>query len=112
MHSVSSNAVYNALFNKNSINPSTYVNLPDNNEEFNFYNLPISEISVNGVKSALVSNGFQNIRSGTSIIEFLGNDGQRILVIISHSGNNYFAGMILSWYFSFTYIRYSSGTWD
>ena len=110
MHSVTSNAVAGALENKQTINPATSLNLPNVNEEINFYKLTFSTASIEGVKSALITYGFQNIRSGTSFIELVGPGGQRYTVILSHSGTNYFGGIVITYYYPITYIQYSYGT--
>lgn len=112
MQSVTSNAVAEALENKQTINPATSLNLPNVNEEINFYKLTFSTTSIEGVKSALITYGFQNIRSGTSFIELVGPGGQRYTVILSHSGTAYFGGIIITFYYPITYIQYSNGTWN
>lgn len=113
MHAVTSNAVASALENKRTINPATSIDFSiTKNDEVNFYKLSLDTISIEGVKSALITYGFHTVLTGTSIIEFLGLDGQRFTVILSHSGTNYFGGIVITYYFPFTYIRYSNGTWD
>ena len=113
MHAVTSNAVASALENKRTINPATNIDFSiTNNNEVNFYKLPLDTISIEGVKSALITYGFSAIPSGTSIIEFMGADNHNFTVILSHSGASYFGGIVITYYFSPTYIRYNNGTWN
>ena len=113
LHAVTSNAVASALENKRTINPATNIDFSITvNEEVNFYKLPLETISIEGIKSALITYGFHTILTGTSIIEFIGVNGQRFTVILSHSGTNYFGGIVITYYFPLTYIRYSNGTWE
>ena len=113
MHAVTSNAVASALENKRTINPATSIDFSfTSNEEVNFYKLPLDTVSIEGVKSALITYGFHTILTGTSIIEFTGSNGQRFTVILSHSGTNYFGGIVITYYFPLTYLRYSNGTWE
>ena len=113
MHAVTSNAVASALENKRTINPATNIDfLITKNNEVNFYKLPLDTISIEGIKSALITYGFNAIPSGTSIIEFLGSGGQSFTVILSHSGASYFGGIVITYYFPLTYIKYNKGTWN
>lgn len=113
MHAVTSNAVASALENKRTINPATSIDFSTTiNDEVNFYKLSLDTISIEGVKSALITYGFHTVLTGTSIIEFLGLNGQRLTVILSHSGENYFGGIVITYYFPITYLRYSNGTWN
>ena len=113
MHAVTSNAVASALENKRTINPATSIDfLTTINDKVNFYKLSLDTVSIEGVKSALTTYGFQNVQSGTSIIELIGPGGQRFTVILSHSGTKYFGGIVITYYFPITYIRYSNGTWE
>ena len=113
MHAVTSNAVADALENKRTINPAAYIDFSITiNDEVNFYKLSLDTISIEGVKSALITYGFHTVLTGTSIIEFLGSNGQRLTVILSHSGTNYFGGIVITYYFPITYLRYSNGTWE
>lgn len=113
MHAVTSNAVASALENKRTINPATGLDFSVTiNDEVNFYKLSLDTISIEGIKSALITYGFHAIRSGTSIIEFMGPSGQRLTVILSHSGTNYFGGIVITYYLPITYLRYSNGTWE
>ena len=112
MKAATSNAVYSAIKNKQTINPSTNINLPETNDEINFYKLSLNNISIDSIKSTLINYGFQNIRTGTSFIELLGPGGQRFIVILSHSGANYFGGILITFYYPITYIRYNNGTWE
>ena len=113
MHAVTSNAVASALENKRTINPATNIDFSiTNNNEVNFYKLPLDTISIAGIKSALITYGFSAIPSGTSIIEFMGADNHNFTVILSHSGASYFGGIVITYYFSPTYIRYNNGTWN
>ena len=113
MHAVTSNAVASALENKRTINPATSIDFSiTGNEEVNFYKLPLDTISIEGIKSALITYGFHTILNGTSIIEFIGSNGQRFTVVLSHSGTNYFGGIVITYYFPLTYLRYSDGTWE
>ena len=107
-----SGGIYSAIKNKQTINPSTNINLPETNDEINFYKLSLNNISIDGIKSTLINYGFQNIRTGTSFIELLGPDGQRFIVILSHSGTKYFGGILITFYYPITYIRYNNGTWE
>ena len=113
MHAVTSNAVASALENKRTINPATGIDFSiTKNDEVNFYKLSLDTVSIEGVKSALITYGFHNVLTGTSIIEFLGSGGQRFTVILSHSGTNYFGGIVITYYLPITYLRYSNGTWE
>ena len=113
MHAVTSNAVASALQNKQTINPATGIDFSTTmNNEVNFYKLPLDTISIEGVKSALITYGFHTVLTGTSIIEFLGPDGQGFTVILSHSGINYFGGIVITYYYPITYLRYNNGTWE
>ena len=113
MHAVTSNAVASALENKRIINPATSVDFSiATNDEVIFYKLSLDTISIEGVKSALITYGFHTVLNGTSIIEFIGPSGQRLTVILSHSGTNYFGGIVITYYFPLTYLRYSNGTWE
>lgn len=113
MHAVTSNAVASALENKRTINPATSIDFSiTRNNEVNFYKLSLDTISIEGVKSALITYGFHTVLTGTSIIELIGSGGQIITVILSHSGTNYFGGIVITYYFPITYIRYSNGTWE
>ena len=113
MHAVTSNAVASALENKRTINPATGIDYSvTKNDEVNFYKLSLDTVSIEGIKSALITYGFHTILTGTSIIEFLGPSGQRFTVILSHSGTNYFGGIVITYYLPITYLRYSNGTWN
>ena len=113
LHAVTSNAVASALENKRTINPATSIDFSiTQNDEVNFYKLSLDTISVEGVKSALITYGFHTILTGTSIIDFIGPGGQSFTVILSHSGTNYFGGIVITYYFPITYLKYSNGTWD
>ena len=115
MHAVTSNAVASALENKRTINPATNIDFSiTKNGEVNFYKLPLGLETnfIESIKSALITYGFHTVLSGTSIIEFVGADEQRFTVILSHSGTNYFGGIVITYYFSPTYIRYNNGTWN
>ena len=113
MHAVTSNAVASALENKRTINPATSIDFSiTENDEVNFYKLSLDTISIEGVKSALITYGFHTILTGTSIIEFIGPGGQRLTVILSHSGPNCFGGIVITFYLPITYLRYNNGTWN
>ena len=113
LHAVTSNAVASALENKKTINPATDIDFSiTTNDEVNFYKLSLDTVSIEGVKSALITYGFHNVPSGTSIIGFIGSGGQRFTVILSHSGTKYFGGIVITFYFPITYLRYDNGTWD
>ena len=113
MHAVTSNAVASALENKRTINPSINIDFSiTKNNEVNFYKLPLNTISIAGIKSALIDYGFNAIPTGTSIIEFMGPSEQNFTVILSHSGANYFGGIVITYYFPLTYIKYNKGTWN
>ena len=113
LHAVTSNAVASALQNKQTIKPATSIDFSATmNDEVNFYKLLLDTVSIDGIKSALIAYGFHTVLNGTSIIEFLGPSGQRITVILSHSGTNYFGGIVITYYFPITYLRYSNGTWE
>lgn len=115
MHAVTSNAVASALENKRTINPATNIDFSiTKNGEVNFYKLPlgIETNFIESIKSALITYGFHTVLSGTSIIEFVGAAGQRFTVILSHSGTNYFGGIVITYYFPLTYIQYDNGTWN
>ena len=113
MHAVTSNAVASALENKRTINPATNIDfLITKNNEVNFYKLPLDTISIEGIKSALITYGFSAVPTGTSIIEFIGSGGQSFTVILSHSGASYFGGIVITYYFPLTYIKYNKGTWN
>ena len=113
MRAVTSNAVARALEKKRTINPATNIDFSSiENDEVNFYKLSLDTISIEGIKSALITYGFHTIPTGTSIIEFLGSSGQRFTVILSHSSTDYFGGVVITYYFPLTYIKYSNGTWN
>lgn len=113
MHAVTSNAVASALENKRTINPATNIDFSiTKNDEVNFYKLPLDTISIEGIKSALITYGFSAVPTGTSIIEFIGSGGQSFTVILSHSGASYFGGIVITYYFPLTYIKYNKGTWN
>ena len=115
MHAVTSNAVASALENKRTINPATNIDFSiTKNGEVNFYKLPLDLDTnfIESIKSALITYGFHTVLSGTSIIEFVGAAGQRFTVILSHSGTNYFGGIVITYYFPLTYIQYDNGTWN
>ena len=113
MHAVTSNAVASALENKRTINPATNIDFSiTKNDEVNFYKLPLDTISIEGVKSALITYGFSAVPTGTSIIEFMGADNHNFTVILSHSGASYFGGIVITYYFPLTYIKYNKGTWN
>src|SRR5574344_224208 len=111
LHAVTSNAVASALENKRTINPATSIDFSTTeNDEVNFYKLSLDAVSIESVKSALITYGFHKVLTGTSIIDFLGPDGQRFTVILSHSGINYFGGIVITFYLPITYLRYNNGT--
>lgn len=93
--------------------PTTGNNLPTSSDEINFYKLNWGDnISIAGIKQALYNYEFHNKNTGTSVVELVGNGGQRATVILSHSGKNYYAGVVISYYFFDTYIQYNNGTWN
>lgn len=113
LHAVTSNAVASALGNKQTINPATSIDFSTTlNDEVNFYKLSLDTVSIEGIKSALITYGFHTVLTGTSIIDFIGLDGQRFTVILSHSGTNYFGGIVITFYFPITYLKYNNGTWE
>lgn len=113
MRAVTSNAVASALENKRTINPATNIDFSiTKNNEVNFYKLPLNTISIAGIKSALIAYGFNSVPSGTSIIEFMGAEEHNFTVILSHSGASYFGGIVITYYFPLTYIKYNKGTWN